>query len=124
MAETLDSKIQKLFKIVQDKKVKLAKLERPSYKTNCSFKYNEESKPLNLHVQSIESLMQILGYLIQSKNSFELALKELNNIEVEQQRLIYLKDPLDYDFKTLQECKIKDGSILYLKLRLFIKKEN
>jgi hypothetical protein len=60
----------------------------------------------------------------QTVKDIKFKIKQLNNIEVEQQRLIYLKDPLDYDFKTLQECKIKDGSVLYLKLRLFIKKEH
>ena len=60
----------------------------------------------------------------QTVKDIKFKIKQLNNIDVEQQRLIYMKDPLDYDFKTLQECKIKDGSILYLKLRLFIKKEH
>lgn len=60
----------------------------------------------------------------QTVKDIKFKIKQLNNIDVEQQRLIFMKDPLDYDFKTLQECKIKDGSILYLKLRLFIKKEH
>lgn len=70
-------------------------------------------KPTNLEIEPNQTVKDI-----------KFKIKQLNNIDVEQQRLIYMKDPLDYDFKTLQECKIKDGSILYLKLRLFIKKEH
>ena len=44
-------------------------------------------------------------------------------IDIEQQRIVYLREPLDIDDMTLNECNIKDGSIVYLMLRLFVKKE-
>ena len=50
-------------------------------------------------------------------------IKRTKNIDIEQQRLIFLREPLDFDFKTLQESGIKDGSTIYLMLRLFVKKE-
>jgi hypothetical protein len=54
----------------------------------------------------------------------KMMLKQLENIELEQQRLVYKREPLDEESKTLKECGINDGSILYLMLRLFVKKES
>lgn len=45
-------------------------------------------------------------------------------IDIEQQRIVYLREPLDVDSMTLDECNLKDGSIVYLMLRLFVKKES
>ncbi len=75
--ESIDIKIKKLFEIIQEKKAKLAKLERPTYNTSCSFsRYNEN--PCNLHVQPIESLVEILGWLTVKNEAFQTACKELN----------------------------------------------
>jgi hypothetical protein len=57
-------------------------------------------------------------------NDIKIMLKQLENIEMEQQRLVYKREPLDEEFKTLKECGINDGSVIYLMLRLFVKKES
>jgi len=74
--ETLDIKIQKLFQIIQDKKSKLAKLDRFNPKTNCSYKRFSNETPVNLHVLSIEDLLQVLGWLMQDAYWFTNACKE------------------------------------------------
>ena len=57
-------------------------------------------------------------------NDIKLMLKQMENIELEQQRLVYKREPLDDEFKTLKECEINDGAVIYLMLRLFVKKES
>jgi hypothetical protein len=57
-------------------------------------------------------------------NDIKMMLKQMENIELEQQRLVYKREPLDDEFKTLKECEINDGSVIYLMLRLFVKKES
>jgi len=51
------------------------------------------------------------------------AIKASKKIDIEQQRIVFMREPLDFDHKTLAECNIKDGSVVYLMLRLFVKKE-
>ena len=49
--------------------------------------------------------------------------QEKCNIDVDQQRLVYKRKPLDFEQRTLQECRIvQDDAIIYLMLRLFIQK--
>ena len=50
-------------------------------------------------------------------------INDLEKIDIEQQRIVYMREPLDFDYKTLDECKITDGAIVYLMLRLFVKKD-
>jgi hypothetical protein len=51
------------------------------------------------------------------------AIKVSKQIDIEQQRIVFMREPLDFDHKTLAECNIKDGSVVYLMLRLFVKRE-
>ena len=53
----------------------------------------------------------------------KLKIKKQERIDIEQQRIVFQREPLDFDYKTLEDCKIKDGDIVYLMLRLFVKKE-
>lgn len=48
--------------------------------------------------------------------------QEKCQIDVDQQRLVYKRKPLDFEQRTLQECRIQDNGIIYLMLRLFIQK--
>ena len=59
----------------------------------------------------------------QTIQDIKAAIFKSEKIDIDQQRLIYLREPLDFDEKTLKECEIKDGAIIYLMLRLFVKKE-
>lgn len=80
MAQETDKLVQELFNVVQVKKEAIAKAEKPSWLTNCAFRYNKEtSASINLQVCSdIEELLNILGFLIEKKNNFEEAQKLLN----------------------------------------------
>ncbi len=60
----------------------------------------------------------------QTINDIKLKLKELENIELEQQRLVYLKEPLDEESKTIEDYNIKNNAVIYLMVRLFVKKES
>ena len=67
----LDKEVQALFDIVEEKKKKVGKLERPKYETNLSFKYDNNSTPLNLNVVNPIELTKIVGWLISSEEMFE-----------------------------------------------------
>ena len=49
-------------------------------------------------------------------------IQEKCQIDVDQQRLVYKRKPLDFEQRTLQECRIQNDAIIYLMLRLFIQK--
>lgn len=51
---------------VRKRKAEIAELERPNFKTNCSFSYSEKaSDSVNLHQESsIRNLLLIAGFLI------------------------------------------------------------
>jgi hypothetical protein len=38
-----DKLVQELFNVVQAKKAEIAKAEKPSWETNCAFRYNKDS---------------------------------------------------------------------------------
>ena len=75
MTNETDKLVQDLFKVVQDKKVAIAKAEKPSWLTNCAFRYNNDSSAAtNIQVCSdVEELTQMLGFLCEKKNGFEAA---------------------------------------------------
>jgi hypothetical protein len=66
-------------------------------------------KPIELEVEPQDTIGDVKSKI-----------KEKENIDVEMQRIVYNKKPLDADYKTLDECKIKPNSVLKLMLRLFI----
>jgi hypothetical protein len=70
------------------------------------------SAPIQLDVEENETIIDI-------KNKIKLA----KNIDTDIQRLVFLREPLDDDSKTLKDCKIENGATLYLMLRLFVNKE-
>jgi hypothetical protein len=75
MSNDRDKLIQELFKVVQDKKMAIAKAEKPSWLTNCAFRYYKESSiSTNLQVCSdVEELVHIMALLIEKNNSFNKA---------------------------------------------------
>lgn len=82
---SLDSKVQKLFDIIQKKKANLATLERPNYKTNLSFiiDENDTSKRINLLViNDSVRLLKILAGISLLKKEFD-TLSQANSLELE-----------------------------------------
>lgn len=72
-----DKQALELFKIVQAKKAEIAKAEKPTWETNCSFRYNKDSSAsTNLQVcADVEELVHILGFLCDRKKGFDEAQK-------------------------------------------------
>lgn len=69
--DTLDSKVQELFDIVQAKKEKIKKLERPNFKTNLSFQTFTDAK-INLQIiKDPKQLVSLISLLKLQKNSFD-----------------------------------------------------
>lgn len=77
MATNNDQLVQELTKIVNEKKLAIAKAEKPNWKTNCSFRYSKDtSASINLQVcGQVEELVYILGFLIEKRNAFDSAQK-------------------------------------------------
>lgn len=75
MENKRDEQIQELFKVVQTKKTEIAKAEKPSWLTNCVFRYDKESSTsINLQVTSnIDELVSIVGFLVEKKRGIEAA---------------------------------------------------
>lgn len=74
MAKT-DQKTIKLIAEVKKRREEISRLERPNWKTNCSFTYDEErlNNAVNLHVErDIKKLISYYAFL-RSKESFYIA---------------------------------------------------
>ena len=110
--EDTDKVIEELFKVIQDKKSKIDKLEKPNYKTNMSFLLDENDKlsVINLHTKTDPIyLVKLLANLSTLKKEFDLICKE-NNLNLE---FIYS----NYSYSDWKE------DILALIAKLTIKKE-
>jgi hypothetical protein len=58
----MDEQVLSLIQEVDRRKKEIAELERPNWKTNCSFRFAENTTPINLHVESdIATLIHIAG---------------------------------------------------------------
>ncbi len=78
--ESIDKKIQDMFELVLKQKKEIQTIEKYSYITNCSFSFDPDSgnKRHNLQVVPINTLIDILGFLIEKRNAFLEAKKMLN----------------------------------------------
>lgn len=72
MANETDKMVQQLFEVVQKKKAEIAKAEKPSWATNCAFRYNKDSSAsTNIQVCSdVEELIHMLAFLCDKKRGF------------------------------------------------------
>lgn len=80
MAKETDKKTQDLIKEVNKRKAEIAKLERPNYKTNCTFTYIEGNLTglINIHVESdVKKLVSIAGFVLDQRESFRRAAEKL-----------------------------------------------
>lgn len=76
--KTEDQIVQELFDLVQKKKSEIAKINKPDWKTNCTF-VSEGGERCNLHVESnVNVLIGILGYLWAKQQAFNAAADELS----------------------------------------------
>jgi hypothetical protein len=74
--ETLDDKVKKLFDLVQEKKSQIAKLEKPSYKTNMSFPTADGNRVNLQTVNDPVALIKILASLKNDSTAFNGICKE------------------------------------------------
>ncbi len=72
---TTDQKTLDLIKEVQNRKAEISKLERPNWKTNCSFSFVEgSSTTVNIHVESnVKNLIGYAAHLIEKERSYNSA---------------------------------------------------
>lgn len=68
-----------LIEKVKTKRAEIAKIEKPNYKTNCSFSFSEGGgNSTNLHVESnIGKLISIAAHLTNQKNAYQSAAEVL-----------------------------------------------
>jgi hypothetical protein len=74
-----DKQVQALFDIVQKKKSDIAKAERPSWETTCTF-HKDPGSSASQNIQTItklDELVSIMAFLMEKEFFFESANKEL-----------------------------------------------
>lgn len=90
----IDKVIEELFKVIEDKKSKIAKLEKPNYKTNMSFLLDENNNlsAINLHTKNDPVyLVKLLAKLSTLKKEFDVICKQLDlNLEFTYSNYSYL----------------------------------
>lgn len=76
MAKKTDQKTLDLINDVKQRKLEISKLEKPNWKTNCSFTYIEGkmNDAINLHtVSKVQTLVEFAGYLLQKQEAYQKA---------------------------------------------------
>lgn len=65
---------------VKKRKEEIVGLEKPNYKTNCSFSYSENSRDsINLHTECVDrNLIMMVGFLVQKQESYNKGILELD----------------------------------------------
>lgn len=76
--DDVDSQVQALIKLVQEKKGEIQDAEKPQWITNCAFSYIPGEKVRNIAtVTSIHELVDMLAFLLNKQDYFIDAAKEL-----------------------------------------------
>ena len=101
---TRDEQIEKMFEVIQQKKAEIAKAERPTWKTNCSFCYNQDSNGIRINIQvinDVKELVKMFAHILMNKSFSASAAIELG-IEDKEDFLWQGKPVEDWkaDFKT------------------------
>lgn len=79
MAKT-DKKTLDLIKEVTRQKAEITKIEKPNWRTNCSFSYHEnrQNEAINLHVETnVKTLICIAAFLQDKESSYKKAAESL-----------------------------------------------
>ena len=97
-----DKLIQELRKIVEDKKLEITKIEKPTWLTNCAFRYSEDSsKVLNLNtVNDVEKLVSALSLLLSKQGEYNKACELLGVTDYTFKWFGYSVEDWVTDFKT------------------------
>ncbi len=117
IVKTKDQLVQELFDVVRSKREEILKAEKPVYKTNLSFRFDENSSAsVNLNVENdLKRLVQIYAFLIEKEANFNTAAKET---EVDIQ-FMWCNFPAD-DWKADIKSKINKIQINQKKVELDI----
>ena len=72
---TTDERTLALIQEVTRRKQEIARLERPQWKTNCSFVFSEDgTQPINLHVESdVRKLVRMAAFIFSRAEAYGLA---------------------------------------------------
>jgi hypothetical protein len=76
VAPTTDERTLALKKEVNRRKEEIAKLEKPDWKTNRSFSFNEKDKNKEFSlviIQDVSELLKVAGFLIEKESNFSAA---------------------------------------------------
>lgn len=77
---TTDQRTLALIQEVQRRKAEIARIERPQWKTNCSFVFPESgsNQAINLHVESdLRKLISLAGFIMRQHEAYRDAAQEL-----------------------------------------------
>ena len=78
MGKTKDEIVDELFLVIQEKKAEIKEAEKPDWKTNCSFKFSEDTKSKNIRtVSNVVDLVNIASFLIGKETDYTKANKIL-----------------------------------------------
>ena len=102
MANKQDEQVQALFKVVQEKKAEIAKTEKPSWETNCAFRYNPNAAAIDANIQVISKaseLIAIAAFLLE-KEAFYKSANEALGTDVKFKWLGYSLEEWMTDIKT------------------------
>lgn len=103
MANKTDEQVQMLFNVVQQKKAEIAKIEKPNWLTNSSFRWDENNASTSINIQTVSDpkvLVAALAKLLSISDASEKAAAELG---IENYKFEYLGFSLNdwkTDFKT------------------------
>lgn len=101
MATEKDKMVQELFRIVQKNKEEINKAEKSSWITNCSFRYDDSSRTLNLNtVTDVNVLVESLAMLLEKQKCYDEAQKQLNLNGLEFRWFGYTVEEWKTDFLT------------------------
>jgi len=76
---TIDIQVQKLFEVVNQKKKEIEKIEKPTWLTNCSFRYDKNSS-VNQNLQvltEVDDMVSILAFLLEKEEYYHIACEKL-----------------------------------------------
>ena len=81
--KTTDEKTLSLIKEITRRKAEIAKAEKPSWRTNCSFTYDgQPNSSINLQVESsVKTLISIAAYIGIRHDTYKLAIANLELLE-------------------------------------------
>jgi hypothetical protein len=103
MATKTDEQVQLLFNVVQQKKAEIAKIEKPNWKTNSSFRWDENNPSTSFNIQVVAEAKILVNALAKLNSMCVESEKAALELGVENYKFEYLGFSLGEwksDFKT------------------------